>query len=110
MNRLKWELLCATEVLNTRRLRGEPIPDELKDYHEEVEADWAAMSGIGRNSCETSEASSTMGVEEVAAMLNRTTRQVRRIAPSLGAERVNGTWIFQRGAVEEFARTRKASA
>jgi hypothetical protein len=106
VNRLDWELFCATEVLNTRRLRGSPIPQGLRDYHHEVESDWE-MSGIGRKDCGVANASSTMGVEEVAAMLHCSKRHVRRIAPSLGAQRVNYTWIFERASVENYVRRRE---
>lgn len=111
MNRhgLEWALYCATEVLNTRRLRGQPIPQELRDYHEELDAAWAEMSAAGPKTCAAASAHPTIGVMDVAAMLHRTPRHVRRIAPSIGGQRVNGTWIFQRAAVEKYAR-RKASA
>jgi hypothetical protein len=84
---LECALYCATEVLNTRRIRNQPIPDWL-------EANWAEISGSGPKTSVTDSASQTIGVEEVAALLNRTPRHVRRIARSVGGRRINGTWIF----------------
>ena len=111
MNRheLKWALYCAAEVVNMRRLRGEPIPTELRDFADELKATWE-MTGNGHESCPTASVNPILGVMEVAAMLNRTERHVRRIAPRLGAERVNGTRVFNRAAVEEYVRTRNESA
>ena len=111
MNRheLKWALYATTEVLNARRLKGEPIPQELRDFHDELLASWES-SDIGHETGQTTVLSPTLGVMEVAAMLHRTPRTVRRTAASIGAQRVNGTWVFDRAAVEEFARRKGISA
>ena len=106
-DKLRWQYMCAAEVVNGRRLRGQPIPAGLKQYLQELEADSAEMSGSGPKTCDGADANPTMGVKEVATMLNITERHVRRIATRLGGRRVNGTWVFDRDIVENY---RKQSA
>lgn len=106
---LQLALYCSTEVLNNRRLRGQPIPKDLREYHDELEAEWGAMSVNGHESCPASDESPTIGAEEVAALLKVSPRQVRRLAqaePRLGGQMVSGAWVFQRDAVENYASRR----
>jgi hypothetical protein len=110
-NDLRWAYLCATEVLNTRRLRGQPIPQELRDYHDELESDWAAGSVGGPKTCQAANTNPNLDSEEAAMFMKCTPRHACRMAqkdPSLG-RKVSGVWVFDRAAVENYARTRKAS-
>ena len=102
---------CAVEVLNTRRLRGQPIPPWLKSYHEELEAEWTALSAHGPRTCQTANTPPTMDAEEAAKLMNCTPRNARRKAekdPRLGRI-VSGVWVFDRAAVENYARRRESA-
>lgn len=97
---------CVTEVLNARRLHCQPIPAWLRKYHDNLAAQRATMSADGHETCSPTTDPHTIGVMDVAKLLNVTTRHVRRVArtdANLGAQLVSGTWQFQRDTVEQYA-------
>lgn len=112
MNRreLRWALYCCAEVLNTRTLRKLPIPADLKDYFEELQNDWAAMSVGGPISCASANQNPNIDAEEAAMLMHCTPRNARRRAekdPSLG-QRISGVWVFDRAAVEDHSKNARA--
>lgn len=76
----------------------------------------ASMSGSGQDSghvpdtvasSEQMERGQTISTTAAAERVGLTTRQIRRLAPSLlGGRRVSGVWQLDAAAVDHFARTR----
>jgi hypothetical protein len=90
---------CASELLDRRRLQGVPIPAWLSEHRQRMRI-MAAACGPQKDGREP-QLEEMIDTREVAAMLNRSTRHVRRIASNLGGVRRGRDWIFDRSTVED---------
>lgn len=66
-------------------------------------ADALGMSATGQTDTPESavEDSGYMSTEAAAEVLNCSTRQVRRLAPKLGGQRIGGRWLLDNSSVQE---------
>lgn len=107
---------CASEVVRSRVLKGQPVPRWLAAHHREMEARWSrlrqeiACGGKASDDQHVVWIRSApdrhevwIGVREAGRILGRSQRQVQRTAVSLGGERVGGRWLFRRTDIEQHA-------
>lgn len=89
---------CASELMDRRRLSCHPIPGWLVEHYTRMRG----LSSRGpQNGDREKQLDETLDTQEVAALLNRSTRHVRRIADRLGGVRRGRDWVFYRSTVDE---------
>ena len=111
--RLQKSLYCAADLIRSRQVAGQPIPDWMRRHHAQLEREFQ-MSLLRRETgcAEAEDGQSShedwMGNADVARYLNLSTRQVQRLrkAGELVGVQVSGGWIFSRSTVIEYARRR----
>jgi hypothetical protein len=96
-------LYCAAEVVRGRRRSGQPIPEWLRTHLERLDAEVRVSARGHQNSCGTEE-SATLSPMQVAEMLRRPERWVRRHRELLGAHKDGDRWRYPRAAVAEYER------
>jgi hypothetical protein len=96
---------CVSTVLRNCRLRGEPIPQPLRDLNDRLLAEVQAPMSRSRQELDTAgaelDSDRQIGVAEAALILGWSKRQVQRRATDLDGEIVGGRWIFQKSVVVE---------
>ncbi|WP_322857761.1 helix-turn-helix domain-containing protein [Mycobacterium shigaense] len=105
-------LFCVNEVISHRRRDGTPVPlwmiqlgkrFDLASLTSEMSAD-GHRSGSGSAALDPDRLIST---REAADLLGMSTRQVRRIANDLEAQRPGSGMVFRHSVVTEYARERR---
>ena len=91
---------CASEVMDRRRLSSHPIPAWLVAHYTRMRI-LSARGQENRDGGTQLEHDDQIGTAAAAAMLNTSTRQVRRDAPKLGGIRPGRDWVFSRRTIEE---------
>lgn len=100
-------LRCVSELLDTRRLRGAPIPGWLSEHYRRVKAMSADGGTAVRHDAPNCDDDESIGSAEVAAMLGISDRRVREIAEALDGIKPARNWVFSRAAVERYAEERQ---
>ena len=98
-------------IRNSRMRDGLTAPRRLFELERALKIEAAAVGGHdGRPQTTTSAESyhDTINTEEAAKMLGLSTRQVRRLAASLGGRRIAGRWAFDSLIVHTYAEGRAA--
>lgn len=100
-------LACASKLLDTWRLQGIPLPAWLVRHHGRMQALSArgTRSGTGTTSLGHEPA---LNSQDVAVMLNVSTRWVRKHADKLGGVKTGRDWVFDRRAVLEHDEGRRS--
>lgn len=99
---------CVSELLDRRRLQCVPVPGWLVEHYHSMRAMSACGHDFGSGAAELDEEHDTMTTEEVAEMLNLSTRQVRRNAEAIGGVKLGRDWAFDCESVERYADERGA--
>ncbi|WCS20125.1 helix-turn-helix domain-containing protein [Mycobacterium marinum] len=90
---------CASELLDRRCLQGIPIPGWLSTHYHRMRA----LSACGQqNSGRETQLDEPLTTQEVAAMLNTSTRHVRRHAETLGGAKVGRDWVFDKQTLQRY--------
>lgn len=101
---------CASEVLRSRRLRGQPVPPWLAALvgrlDDEVRASRTRQEIVGEQP--QLEPKAWIGSAEAAALLGWSRRQVQRRAADLDGSRIGGRWLFREAVVIEYAEGRRS--
>ena len=100
---LRAAYFCCSEVIRSRRRTGAPIPGWLRRHYSQLDAEIRASARGRRNSCNAEE-SDTLSTMQVAEMLRRPERWVRRHRELLGAHKDGDRWRYPRAAVVEYER------
>lgn len=100
---------CVSELLDRRRLQCAPVPAWLVEHYHRMRAMSACGHEFGSGPAELAEDHDELTTEEVAEMLNLSTRQVRRNAEAIGGVKPGRDWVFDRESVERYADERAAS-
>ncbi|WP_407689367.1 helix-turn-helix domain-containing protein [Mycobacterium sp. HUMS_1102779] len=95
---------CAAEVVRRRRLTGEPIPPWLNRYYVQLDTK-IRMSARGQQNSLNTDQSDTLSSMEVAQLIGRNDRWVRRHRDELGGIQQGDRWRFPRTAVEHWKET-----
>lgn len=100
---LRAALYCCAEVVRSRQRTGQPISDWLRRHYNQFNAEIRLPARGHQNSCDTEE-SDTLSTMQVAEMLRRPERWVRRHRELLGAHKDGDRWRYPRTAVAEYER------
>ena len=98
---------CAAEVLRSRRLAGQPIPDWLHRWHARLD-DEVRMSrtrqDFDASPAESEEQDLWIGSPEAATLLGWSLRQVQRRASDLAGRIIAGRYMFRESEVRLYAK------
>lgn len=100
---------CVSEVLRSRHLVGTPVPAWLREHFRRLDTEIRMSRSRHENGGESGDSVTLIGSSTAGEILDLSTRQVQRIAEDLGGHAVDGRWVFNRAAVENYARTRGTS-
>jgi hypothetical protein len=105
---------CCAEVIRTRRLAGQPIPQWMRDHYRRLNNQiHAAASQPSHGNDENADGPTQLDQRdwiiavEAAAVLGLSKRQVTRIADKLEGQIRGGRWWFRRDAVIQYAEERR---
>lgn len=101
---LRAALYCAAEIVRSRQRTGQPIPEWLRRHYSQLNAAVRVSARGHQNSCETEE-SDTLSTMQVAEMLRRPERWVRRHPELLGGHKDGDRWRYPRAAVVAYERS-----
>ena len=96
---------CASEILRSRRLGGQPIPAWLRRWHARLDAELK----LSRTRQDFDDAPAESGQElwigtpEAAALLGWSLRQVQRRATDLEGRIIAGRYVFRESTVRTYA-------
>lgn len=100
---------CVGEELRARMAGKRPgVQPWLRNLVHHLDLAVAMSESGHRNHCDTtqSDVKDLISAREAAAILKLSKRQAQRLGPALGAEVVDGRWLFPRRAVEDYAKGR----
>ena len=97
---------CASEILRSRRLGGQPIPAWLRRWHARLDAELKlsrTRQDFDAPAAELEAAQDLwIGTPEAAALLEWSQRQVQRRAPDLQGQMVAGRYMFRESVVRAY--------
>jgi hypothetical protein len=101
---------CASAAISSRREKHQPIPDELHRHMARLDLAIRCVSSPGHeidgDASPLKPEEDWLTTREAAAVLNRSTRQTRRIKADLHGQIIRDRLLFPRHAVESYAEER----
>jgi hypothetical protein len=107
---LQVALRCVSELLDTRRLLGAPIPAWLVEHHRRVAAAYRGiMSTVGQGTVTDTAQSGHefISARQAADIIGLSRRQIQRIGADLDGRIVDGRWLYPLNTVREYAEGRQ---
>jgi hypothetical protein len=95
---------CVSEILRSRRRTGASIPGWLRRHFDQLDAE-IHLSSRGHGNSYDTEQPATLSTMQVAEMLHRNEKWVRRHRELLGGHKDGDRWRYPRAAVVEYARS-----
>jgi hypothetical protein len=92
---------CAAAVIRSRQRSGLPIPAWLRRHYDRLNTEIRLSARGHQNSCDT-EQSVTLSTMQVAELLHRPEKWVRRHCELLGAHKDGDRWRYPRAAIVEY--------
>lgn len=100
----QWPLYCARLAVSHLRHAGVQIPDGLLQHLADLTG--SSTSGTQSVAAQPNSTHDLIGAQEAAAILNCTSRYIRRIHADLDGQLISGRWMFNRHTVTNYAQAK----
>ncbi|MGH8328582.1 MAG: hypothetical protein ACRET2_17680 [Steroidobacteraceae bacterium] len=101
---------CVSELLDTRRLRGVPIPRWLIEHYRRIEAAYRSMATLGHqpgSDQRSSDNDELVSARQAAAIIGLSRRHVQRLSADLDGRIIDGRWLYPLDAVRAYREGRQ---